>query len=147
MSLAQGTDKQDHGEVRIAYSPLVDLHIAGELKKAIGASNPTLQLTFSGASTENQLSGILDGSYLAGLAVLPVTDAALATRVLLRHRLLAVLPTNHRLARKRQVEIGISMATRSYGFPRRSILPSASIFRHGAARRAITQLSPRRPRD
>lgn len=105
VALAQGTDRQDHGEVRISYSPLVDLHIAGDLKKAIGISNPTLQLAFSGASAEQQLSGILDATYLAGLAVLPVTDAALGARVLLRHRLLAVLPTGHRLARKRQVEL------------------------------------------
>lgn len=105
VALAQGTDRQDHGEVRIAYSPLVDLHIAGDLKKALGISNPTLQLTFSGVSMEKQLSGILDGSYLAGLAVLPVTDAALNARVVLRHRLVVVLPTTHRLARKRHVEL------------------------------------------
>lgn len=105
VALAQGTDRQDRGQVRIAYSPLVDLHIAGEIKKAIGVSNPTLQLAFAGVSNEQQLSGILDATYLAGLAVLPATDAALSTRVLLRHRLLAVLPTSHRLARKRQVQL------------------------------------------
>jgi DNA-binding transcriptional LysR family regulator len=105
VALAQGTDRQDHGEVRIAYSPLVDLHIAGELRKATRISNPTLQLSFSGASTEKLLSGILDATYLAGLAVLPVTDAALGTRVLLKHRLMAVLPSTHCLARRRQVEL------------------------------------------
>ena len=105
VALAQGTDKQDHGEILIAYSPLVDLHIAGELKKALGASNPTLQLAFAGVSNEQQLSGVLDATYLAGLAVFPVADAALSTRVLLRHRLWAVMPTRHPLARKRQMEL------------------------------------------
>jgi len=105
VALTQGTDRQDHGEVRIAYSPLVDLHIAGDLKKTLAASNPTLQLSFSGASIEQQLSGVLDAAYLAGLSVLPVTDAALSSRVLLRDRLLAVLPTSHRCARKRQVQL------------------------------------------
>ena len=57
VALAQGTDRQDHGEIRIAYSPLVDLHVAGDLKKAIGISNPTLQLAFSGASIEQQAIG------------------------------------------------------------------------------------------
>lgn len=105
VALAQGTDRQDHGEIRIAYSPLVDLHVAGDLKKALAISNPTLRLSFSGTSTKQQLAGILGGAYLAGLAVLPALDAALSASVLLRHRLLAVLPTGHRLARKRQVEL------------------------------------------
>lgn len=105
VALAQGTDRQDHGEVRIAYSPLVDLHIASDLKKALAASNPTLQLSFSGASIEQQLWGILDATYLAGLAVFPLADAALATRVLLRDRLLAVLPAGHRLTRKRRLQL------------------------------------------
>lgn len=104
VALAQGTERQDHGEVRIAYSPLVDLHVAGDLRKALAISNPTLQLMFSGCSLELQTAGILDGTYLAGLAVLPVADSALSAQVLLTQRLMAVLPTGHKMARKRQLE-------------------------------------------
>ena len=74
------TQSAPHGEVRIAYSPLVDLHIAGDLKKALASSNSTLKLVFSGSTAEQQLAGLLDGTYLAGLAVLPVTDAVLSTQ-------------------------------------------------------------------
>lgn len=105
VALAQGTQRRDQGEIRIAYSPLVDLQVAGELKRLLASSNPTLQVSFSGMSIKQQISGILDGSYPLGLAVLPVDDPALFTEVLLSQPLAAVLPTAHRLARKRHIDL------------------------------------------
>lgn len=105
VALAQGSDRQDHGEIRISYSPLVDLQVAGDLRKALASSNPTLQPMFSGCSLEMQTAGILDGTCLAGLAVLPAMDSALSAQVLLTQRLMAVLPTGHKMARKRQLEL------------------------------------------
>lgn len=105
VALAQGAAREDYGEVRIAYSPLAGLDVAGDLRKALAISNPTLEIAFSGTSMERQLTGILEGAYLAGLSVLPVGDAALASQVLRRDRLMVVLPAYHRLVRKRRIEI------------------------------------------
>ncbi len=103
VALAQGAQRQDHGEIRIAYSPLADLQVAGEIKQALAGSNPTLRLAVSGATTAQQISGILDGTYLMGLMVLPVSDVALCTQVLVRQQIVAILPAGHRLTRRRQI--------------------------------------------
>jgi DNA-binding transcriptional LysR family regulator len=118
VALAQGTDRQDHGEVHIAYSPLVDLQVAGDLRKALAVSDPTLQPKFSGRSIELQTAGILDGTYLAGLTVLPATDTALSAQVFLTQRLMAVLPAGHKMARKRQLELRELASDAIVWFPR-----------------------------
>lgn len=105
IGLAKGAQQEDYGDIRIAYSPLVDLQAIGELRKALFTSNPTLRVSFVGASYEQQVSGLLDGSYQAGLTVLPVHDEALAVQALFKQKLNAILPLDHRLARKRHINL------------------------------------------
>lgn len=105
VSLAQGTDRQDHGDIRVAYSPLVDLQAVGELKKAVYTSNPTLRLSFIGTSCVRQVAGLLSGTYHVGLVVLPIHDEALAVERLFKQQLHVMLSASHRLARKRQIDL------------------------------------------
>ncbi|MCC6589077.1 MAG: LysR family transcriptional regulator [Bryobacterales bacterium] len=117
--LARGTQAGEFGEVRIAYSPFIDVRVVNELKAALAVVRPSLQLSFHGVPTAEQIGGLLDGTYQAGLVFLPIRDEAIEVEVLFGEQLHVALAAGHRLARKRQIELRVIHSEPLIWMPRR----------------------------
>lgn len=104
-----GTASGDiHGEVRLAIYPSASAFLLPELFAHLGAAHPGVRLTLREGATR-ELGGLLRCGE-AELAVRPrqppVDDERLASSVLWREPLVAVVPMGHPLAGEREVALG-----------------------------------------
>ncbi len=103
--LARGTQAGEFGDVRIAYSPFIDLRAVNYLKTALMTLRPSLHITLEGISTAEQTARLSDGTYQAALVLLPYQDADIAAEPLFEEPLNVAMVAGHRLARRRQVNL------------------------------------------
>ena len=103
--IAIGVGKGEVEQLRVAYSPFVDIHFFSQLRNFLAEAHPELTIEYVSESAPEQIHDLVEGRYHAGIGTLPVDDAALSAVCLFQELMLVVLRKDHRLARKRRVQV------------------------------------------
>ena len=102
---AMGVGKGEVEQLRIAYSPFVDIHFFSQLRNCLAQAHPELEIEYVSEGDPGQIQDLVEGRYHAGIGTLPVDDVALSAARLYEEPMLVVLRKDHRLARKRRVHV------------------------------------------
>jgi DNA-binding transcriptional LysR family regulator len=96
--LARRIDAGAAGVVRIGFTAVSAISLLGPLLRRLAAELPDVEVVLSERVTLAQVEGIRRGELDIGLARPPFDTANLASRVVLREPLMAVVPADHPLA-------------------------------------------------
>ncbi|ADV65802.1 LysR substrate-binding domain-containing protein [Deinococcus maricopensis] len=102
---ARRTAAGEAGDLRVAYVGAAQTRLMPALTRAFRAAHPRVHLHLREMCTADQARALADGTLDVGLAVLPVTHAALRVRALHQEPLVAALPEDHALAQAPQVSV------------------------------------------
>lgn len=96
--LARRVDAGAAGVVRLGFTAVSAISILGPLLRRLTGELPDVEVRLSERVTDAQVDGIRRGELDLGLARPPFDTTLLASRVILREPLMAVVPDGHRLA-------------------------------------------------
>lgn len=96
--LARRVDAGAAGVLRLGFTAVSAISILGPLLRRLTAELPDVEVQLSERVTNAQVDGIRRGELDIGLARPPFDTTLLASRVVLREPLTAVVPQGHRLA-------------------------------------------------
>lgn len=96
--LARRVDAGSAGIVRLGFTAVSAISILGPLLRRLSAALPDVEVQLSERVTLAQVDGIRRGELDIGLARPPFDTSLLASQVVLREPLMAVVPTAHPLA-------------------------------------------------
>lgn len=102
---ALGAGRGEVEVLRIAYSPFVDIHFFSELRKLFSECQPDVKIEYISEPVMEQIQGLIEGRYHAGIGALPIEDETLTTVCLFEEPMFAVFRKGHRLAKKRRVRL------------------------------------------
>lgn len=91
-------------EVRIGYSPAINLQLLTVVRDVARSFDQTLRVKFTSAHTPDQFQALGDGTIHLGLVTLPFRHEALTIKRLLSEPLTVALQTSHRLSLKVQLK-------------------------------------------
>jgi len=91
-------------EVKIGYSPNINLQLLSIARDVARAFDQTLRVNFVSAQTPDQLHALSDGTIHLGLVTLPFRHEALTIKRLLSEPLTVALRASHRLSAKGQLK-------------------------------------------
>jgi DNA-binding transcriptional LysR family regulator len=117
---AIGAGRGEAEVLRVAYSPLVDIHFFSQLRIFLTETQPELKIEYVSEAAPELQRGLIDGRYHSAIGPLPAGDAALSAVCLSQEPMLVVFPKGHRLARKRRVHISELGADPVIWIPRHS---------------------------
>ena len=95
--LAQTVARGEPREFKIAYSPLIDVHLISQISGIATNARLQLPLSFESVADEKLTEKLFEGSNQAAIGILPA-PADLATACILQEKLFVALPARHRLA-------------------------------------------------
>jgi DNA-binding transcriptional LysR family regulator len=98
---AQRAARGEVGELTIGFVTIADYNLLPQTLSTFRACHPGIRLILREATSDVQLQQLIDQRMDVGFIVPPVTDERLAVLPLLREPLVAALPAQHRLARRR----------------------------------------------
>ena len=102
----QRLSRGETGELNIAYLPNFDFELLPETLRAFRQAFPHIALNLFDMSPAEQFRALEAGKIDLGFVGLPPpAGSGLYWECVTRHRTIAVLPSKHRLARKRQVRL------------------------------------------
>lgn len=94
------------GRVTIGFAGASSRNVLPRLARAVRAEQPGIELVLQGQTYAGAaLAEIVAGQVDIGFCRLPVTDNAIATRVYEHERVVAALPSDHRLAQQETIEL------------------------------------------
>ena len=99
---AQAVARGDPEEIGVAYSPVVDMHLIGQIKSLVEGARPGVPVRFRSVAPEKLTQRLFEGVNHAAVGILPVADE-IAKACILREKLFIALPTTHRLAQRRSI--------------------------------------------
>ncbi len=97
--LARRVDRGTAGVVRLGFTAVSAISLLGPLLRHLTATLPDVDVLLHERVTSAQVDGIRRGELDIGLARPPFDTEALSSHLVLREPLLAVVPTNHPLAK------------------------------------------------
>lgn len=100
--LAQAIARGDPQELKVAYSPLADLHLIAQMRGLVEGGRLRVPVRFQSALPESFIRGLHEGTVHAAIGILPV-EIDLDTVCIHRERLYVALPAAHRLAQSRVI--------------------------------------------
>jgi DNA-binding transcriptional LysR family regulator len=92
-------------EFRLAYSPMINVHLITQIKGLVLAAQNRMPLKFQSVATEKLTDGLFDGTSHAAVGILPVVDEVAQTCIL-RENLFVAMPSTHRLAESHSIHAG-----------------------------------------
>jgi len=96
--LARRVDAGTAGVVRLGFTAVSAISVLGPLLRRLADALPDVEVQLSERVTNAQVDGIRRGELDIGLARPPFDTTLLASKVVLRESLMAVVPTDHPLA-------------------------------------------------
>jgi len=112
------TARGELGHLTIGFVSTADYSLLPLLVRRFRARHPDIGLTLRELTGDRQLALLAQGELDLGLMYGPLRAPALASRVVLRERLIAALPATHPLARRRTVAAKALRAEGLILFPR-----------------------------
>lgn len=101
--LAQAIARGDPQELKLAYSPVVDLHLIAQIRGLADGGRLHVPVRFESASSERLMQALHDGAIHAAVGILPADDG-LEQMYILREKLYVAVPDSHRLAQSRTIQ-------------------------------------------
>ena len=89
-------------EFRLAYSPIVNVHLIAQIRGLVQAAQNRVPLKFQSVATEKLTERLFDGTSHAAVGILPVVDE-IAQTCILRENLFVAMPSTHRLAENHSI--------------------------------------------
>ncbi|MEU6019637.1 LysR substrate-binding domain-containing protein [Streptomyces sp. NPDC047515] len=115
---AKAAGRGEYGRVTIGFAGASSHETLPLLTRAVRAAHPALELVMRGQTYANvALDRVADGSLDLGFVRLPVTQPAVAYRVIDEEELVCALPSDHRLARLESVPIAVLAEEPFVSFP------------------------------
>lgn len=106
------------GRVVIGFAGASSRNVLPELARAVRAEQPGIELVLRGQTyAGSALEGITAKKIDIGFCRLPIADASIATRVYGHERLIAALPSDHRLAESEVIDVADLAAEPFVAFP------------------------------
>jgi DNA-binding transcriptional LysR family regulator len=105
VATARRVDAGEEGRLRISFVGSALLSLVPTLVQRFRDARPDVELRLRERSTEDQLRGVKSGNVDIGLVPLPIDVRGVHSKVLLRERTVAALPTGHPLAALRRVPL------------------------------------------
>ena len=94
------------GRLRVGFTPSAPHHLLPDIVRAFRRAHPDVDCQLTEMGSDDQVQRLLDGDLDVGILRPPaVVPARLVCRRLLEERFVAVLPRDHRLARRRSVAL------------------------------------------
>jgi DNA-binding transcriptional LysR family regulator len=103
--LARRADQGDIGQMTIGFVSAAAMRVVPIMLREFRALHPDVTVQVRSMTSRDQIVAMQRGDLTLGIVRLPVTDPALASRVILRESLLAILPDTHPLAQQEQISL------------------------------------------
>lgn len=115
---AKAAGRGEFGRVTIGFAGASSHETLPRLTRAVRAAHPAIELVMKGQTYANvALDRVADGSLDLGFVRLPVTQPGVAHRVIDEEELLCALPSDHHLATRDKIPIGILAEEPFVSFP------------------------------
>jgi len=103
--LARRADQGDIGQMTIGFVSAAAMRIVPNMLREFRALHPDVTVQVRSMTSRDQIAALQRRDLTLGVVRLPVTDPALASQVILRESLLAILPDTHPLAQQEQIPL------------------------------------------
>jgi LysR family transcriptional regulator, benzoate and cis,cis-muconate-responsive activator of ben and cat genes len=100
----QALVRAERSELRIAYSSFLNHKLLDVVRRIQAEGAGSVSMKRESLTTQQAVTGVLQGRFHIGFGVLPILDADISSRVLLEESLMACLPIGHRLASKSTIQ-------------------------------------------
>lgn len=115
---AKAAGRGEYGRVSIGFAGASSHETLPRLTRAVRAAHPGIELVMTGQTYANvALARVADGSLDLGFVRLPVTQPGVAHRVIDEEELVCALPSDHPLADRDSVSIGVLAEEPFVAFP------------------------------
>jgi LysR family hca operon transcriptional activator len=101
----QQAGHEEAGRIVAGFSPGASSAVLSRLLPLLKARHPEIHLVLRSLYSEEQVAAILDRSITVGFLRGPVGDPQIASEVIRRDRMMALIPSRHPLARLKQVPV------------------------------------------
>jgi DNA-binding transcriptional LysR family regulator len=105
VQVAQAVARGDLGSVRLGYSRFTRTDFLPWLLRAVAERHPRIELLLRTMSMQSIADELEAGTLDLGLLRLPIASSFLECKVILRDKLVAVLPADHVLARQKSIAL------------------------------------------
>ncbi|HXJ40114.1 MAG TPA: LysR family transcriptional regulator, partial [Bryobacteraceae bacterium] len=102
--IAQAVGRGEPQELEVAYSTLVDAHLIAQIKVLAEGARPAIPVRFHSTPPDKLVERLFEGKSHLAITLLPV-EAEVVSTCLLREELFAIVPAEHRLARRSSLTI------------------------------------------
>ncbi len=103
--LARRADQGEIGQLSIGFVSAAATRIVPGMVRAFRALHPDVTVQVRSMTSREQIAALQRGDLTLGIIRLPADDPALASQVVLRESLLAILPDTHALARQERIPL------------------------------------------
>ncbi|MEU8624708.1 LysR family transcriptional regulator [Streptomyces sp. NPDC048669] len=115
---AKAAGRGEYGRVSIGFAGASSHETLPRLTRAVRAAHPGIELVMTGQTYANvALARVADGSLDLGFVRLPVTQPGVSHRVIDEEELVCALPSDHPLADRDRVSIGVLAEEPFVAFP------------------------------
>ena len=116
--LARRTAQGQVGRLALGFGGSAAYTLMPAVLRRFRARYPEVEVTLQQLPLTAQLDALRDGRVDVGFLLLPVDDAAVRTERLMRDRMVAAVPSDHALARRREVALRSLSEEAFVAFPR-----------------------------
>jgi DNA-binding transcriptional LysR family regulator len=120
--IARRAGRATEGRLRVGVGYCMDQARISEAASAFNVRHPAIRVELQTIAVPLQLDGLRGGTLDVGFVRPPITNSGLASERLMTEPLVAALPANHRLARKRSVPLS-DFSEESFILPPREAVP------------------------
>jgi LysR family transcriptional regulator, hca operon transcriptional activator len=110
ISLARQAARAEAGLMTIGFIPGIEAKIFPHILPILRAKYPEIELSLRSLTTPQQLEALLNREINIGFLRPPIDDAEIVSEVILREKIVAVLPANHPLAKLKRVPVKLLAA-------------------------------------
>lgn len=104
--VAKSAGRGEHGRVSVGFAGASSHAAIPRLARAVRAAHPGIELVMHGQTYTNRaLDRVVEGSLDLGFVRLPVTQPLVDSRVIYEEELVCALPSDHRLAGEKRIDV------------------------------------------
>lgn len=119
--VAKSAGRGEYGRVSVGFAGASSHETLPRLARAVRAAHPGIELVMLGQTYANRaLAHVADGTLDLGFVRLPVTRPGIETRTIAEEELVCALPSDHRLARRRRIDVADLADEQFVSFPART---------------------------
>lgn len=119
--VAKAAGRGEYGRVSVGFAGASSHASLPRLTRAVRAAHPGIELVMRGQTYANRaLARVADGTLDLGFVRLPVTQPGVGHRVIAQEELVCALPSDHRLARREQIDVADLADEPFVSFPART---------------------------